>query len=124
MSICEEDVQVSTSTPQCGMKIQLVSKSKSERLLEKYFDAFEFDFNYEESGIWSPPVRRTTYVGSPGRCFTEEEMMAKLRDVLEARNGSCTRRNSACLDVWGCISSLFSTFQKRVKRRREITFGM
>lgn len=127
MSIYEEEASTSStlSTPTCGMKIQLVSKSKSERLLEKYFDAFEFDFNYEQSGIWSPPVRRTAYLGSPGRVLSEQEMMAKLRSVLETTSGSsCTRRGSTCFDVWGCISSLFSTFQKRVKRRREITFGM
>lgn len=128
MSNFEEEASTSStpnSTPKCGMKVQLVSKSKSERLLEKYFDAFEFEFDYEQSGIWSPPVRRTAYVGSPGRMFTEQEMMAKLKAVLEGRNGSCRRRNgSACLDVWGCISSLFFTFQKRVKKRREITFAM
>lgn len=126
--ICEEEEEEEAqSTPKCGMmKVQLVSKSKSERLLEKYFDAFEFEFefDYEQSGIWSPPVRRTAYVGSPGRMFTEQEMMDRLKCVLEGRNGSCRRTGSACLDVWGCISSLFSTFQKRVKKRREITLGM
>ncbi|CAO2823501.1 unnamed protein product [Amaranthus hypochondriacus] len=127
MSIHEEEPSTSsTSTPKCSIKIQLVSKSKSERLVEKYFDAFEFDFDYEQSGIWSPPLIRTAYVGSPGngRVFTDQEMVDKLREVLEARNGSCSTRNSACFDVWGCISSLFTSFQKRVKRRREITFGM
>uniref|UniRef100_A0A803N2S1 Uncharacterized protein n=1 Tax=Chenopodium quinoa TaxID=63459 RepID=A0A803N2S1_CHEQI len=130
MSIIYEVEEASTSstsnsTPKCGgMKVQLVSKSKSERLLEKYFDAFEFEFDYEQSGIWSPPIRRTAYVGSPGKMFTEQEMMDRLKSVLEGRNGSCRRSGSACIDVWGCISSLFTTFQKRVKRRREITFGV
>jgi len=127
------DPSSSTSTPtsccssQFAIKVQLVSKSKSERLLEKYFDAFEFEFEYEASGLWSPPVRRTAFMDSPDRVVTEEEMVAQLRSVLEGRNGnycstSWARRN--CFHMWGCISSLFSAFQKRVKRRREITYAM
>ncbi|KAG2396679.1 putative pentatricopeptide repeat-containing protein [Vigna angularis] len=41
----------STSTP----TIQIVSKSFSERLMGKFFDATQFDFVYEQSGLWSPP---------------------------------------------------------------------
>ncbi|KAL9233982.1 hypothetical protein vseg_008910 [Gypsophila vaccaria] len=103
------------STPQCTMKVHLVSKSKNERLLEKYFDAFEFDFDYEKSGIWSPPVRRTAYIGSSGRVFTEEELITKLRNALESKKGA------PCVDAKGCIFSLFSCFQKRVVNRKEIT---
>lgn len=116
----------SSSSSQCAMRVQLVSKSKSERLMEKYFDAFEFDFDYEQSGIWSPPVRRTAFVDSPDRVITKHEMVERLRSVLEARNGveCATNGRKACFHVWGCVASLFSVFQKRVKRRREITFAM
>ncbi|KAK9706832.1 hypothetical protein RND81_07G154800 [Saponaria officinalis] len=106
-----------TTSPRTTTQVMLVSKSKNEMLLEKYFDAFEFDFDYEKSGIWSPPVRRTAFLGSPERVFTEEELMDKLRNALESR------KVKGCVNVWGCISSLFSSFQKRVKKRKEITFG-
>lgn len=83
------------SSPQ---KIQLVSKSVSDRLLEKFFDVSELGFDYEQSGLWSPPIRRSVFLSSPGRIFTEEEMLGKLRNVTDARRAR--RRHKACCHVW------------------------
>ncbi|KAK4744511.1 hypothetical protein SAY87_010823 [Trapa incisa] len=43
--------------------IQIVPKSVSDRLLGKFFDASQFDFNYEQSSLWSPPLQRTAFIG-------------------------------------------------------------
>ncbi|KAJ6926079.1 hypothetical protein NC651_010504 [Populus alba x Populus x berolinensis] len=81
----------SSSSPR---RIQIVSKFVSDRLLDKFFDATEFDFDYEQSGIWSPPIRRSAFLSSPGRIFTDEGMLGKLGNVMDARRAR--RHNKAC----------------------------
>lgn len=77
-------------------KVQIVSKSVSERLLQKFYDEPQFDFDYEKSGLWSPPVPRTVFLSSPGSIFTDQEMLKRLRST-NARSRSKKIRICFCV---------------------------
>ncbi|KAJ6886725.1 hypothetical protein NC651_027167 [Populus alba x Populus x berolinensis] len=74
----------------------MVSKSDSERLLGKYFDASQYGFDYEQSSLWSPliPARRV-FLASPAghRCY-EDEFFSKLKKAKRA-----CRRRIACFNT-------------------------
>lgn len=71
--------------------VQLVSKSTSDRLLGKYFDATEFDFDYEQSSIWSPlVVPKIIYLKSPSKLLCSEKGKSHwLKDCI-----------NSCLRLW------------------------
>ncbi|CAJ1938692.1 unnamed protein product [Sphenostylis stenocarpa] len=78
------------------IQVQHVPKPVSDRLLEKFYDEPQFDFDYEQSGLWSPPVPRTVFLNSPGRIFTEQEMLERLRRKTARRHG---KRFRVCFSV-------------------------
>ncbi|GMN43499.1 hypothetical protein TIFTF001_012698 [Ficus carica] len=107
MSVSEiSDNSPSSSLPEKNvlspLRVQFVAKSTSDGLLSKFFDATEYDFDYEKSGLWSPPVRRSVFLSSPGRIFTEQEMLAKLRSVMEAQSQKSEEPNQRQTELSIC----------------------
>ena len=76
----------SSNTSTASPSIQMVSKSVSERLLGKFFDASQYDFDYEQSGLWSPPIQRRAFLDSPGKICSQDVIFSKLKRANKAWN--------------------------------------
>lgn len=81
------------------IRVQLVPKSVSTKLLIKFSDVSEFGFDYSISGLWSPPIQRNVFLSSHGEIITQDDMLLKLQSVMEARQ---RRRYPVCFHVCVC----------------------
>jgi hypothetical protein len=71
---------------------QFLSKEMSESLLMKFADWSEFDFEYEKSGLWSPPVPRSVFLSSSGAILTNDDMLEELRMAMDCHRYNKNRK--------------------------------
>lgn len=83
-----------TNTPPPTPTVQTVPKSTSDKLLQKFFDATEFGFDYETSGLWSPPLERSVYFSPSGQLFNHADLHTKLQNVLMSSRPPPPQKNT------------------------------
>ncbi|GLU15141.1 hypothetical protein SLE2022_316600 [Rubroshorea leprosula] len=94
-----EPSSISSTSETCSAldssRIQIVSKSVSDRLLGKFFDASQYDFDYEQSCLWSPPIRRSVFLASPDNICSQHELLSKLNELAKKP----WRERLACVNI-------------------------
>ncbi|OWM88581.1 hypothetical protein CDL15_Pgr002348 [Punica granatum] len=84
----------SQPAPFPSSSIRIVPKSASDRLLGKFFDASQFDYKYDQSSLWSPPIHRTAFLDLPGntRFRAETGKMRSAKQTKHPKKGLNWRR--------------------------------
>lgn len=90
------------------IRVEMVSTSVSRKLLFKFCDVSEIEFDYSQSRLWSPPFQPRIFLSSPGNAIvTQDDMLLGLRKIARLRR---RRRHGICFKVYAYLHLGLITF--------------
>lgn len=108
-SSCSLPVNVANTAPGFSpIRVEMVSKSVSRRLLHKFRDVSEVGLDYLPSRLWSPPFQPSMFLSSPGNSIvTPKDMLLRLRKLAQPRQ---RRRYRICFNVCYYVHIFLRTY--------------
>ncbi|KAL1826866.1 hypothetical protein ACET3Z_005278 [Daucus carota] len=102
-SSCSLPVNVANTAPGFSpIRVEMVSKSVSRRLLHKFRDVSDAGLDYLPSRLWSPPFQPSMFLSSPGNSIvTPKDMLLRLRKLAQPRQ---RRRYRICFNAFWCFA--------------------
>ncbi|KAL5977518.1 hypothetical protein ACLOJK_021865 [Asimina triloba] len=97
--------------------VEYLEPSMSRDLLFKFPDTSPFDFDYNQSGIWSPLLPRHTYSIISADCFPSAAKRRKIRDGTEIMLQEKLRKASLKIQKAMKMAVSNSNTKKKMKRQ-------
>ncbi|KAK3432948.1 hypothetical protein EUGRSUZ_D00467 [Eucalyptus grandis] len=63
--------------------VQLVSKSMFDQLLHKFPESEHVGFDYKQSALWSPLIKRNAFLSSLGKVITDHGILEKAGSITD-----------------------------------------